>query len=91
LERDPRARPARRAVIVSDEAGQFRVSDHALCWVYAERLVQKLIPATALQENAIEVFKRMVWWFYGRLKAFSVSPRPAPSSGCLSSTTSATG
>jgi hypothetical protein len=63
-------------VIVSDEAGQFRVGDHALCWVHAERLVQKLIPANALQENAIEVFKRMVWWFYGRLKAFKAAPSP---------------
>jgi transposase IS66 family protein len=63
-------------VIVSDEAGQFRVGDHALCWVHAERLVQKLIPANALQENAIEVFKRMVWWFYGRLKTFKAAPSP---------------
>jgi len=63
-------------VIVSDEAGQFRVGDHALCWVHAERLVQKLIPANALQENAIEVFKRMVWWFYGRLKLFKLAPTP---------------
>lgn len=63
-------------VIVSDEAGQFRIGDHALCWVHAERLVQKLIPANALQENAIEVFKRMVWWFYGRLKAFKAAPSP---------------
>ena len=63
-------------VIVSDEAGQFRVGDHALCWVHAERLVQKLIPANALQENAIEVFKRMVWWFYSRLKAFKLAPSP---------------
>ena len=63
-------------VIVSDEAGQFRVGDHALCWVHAERLVQKLIPANALQENAIEVFKRMVWWLYGRLKSFKAAPSP---------------
>ncbi len=30
-------------VIVSDDAGQFRVGQHALCWVHAERLVHKLI------------------------------------------------
>jgi hypothetical protein len=34
-----------QAVIVSDDDGQFRVGDHALCWVHAERLVHKLIPA----------------------------------------------
>src|SRR5271157_5434188 len=32
------------AVILSDHAGQFRVGDHALCWVHAERLVHKLVP-----------------------------------------------
>ena len=31
-------------VIVSDDAGQFDVLLHALCWVHAERLVHKLIP-----------------------------------------------
>jgi hypothetical protein len=29
-------------VIVSDDAGQFQVGRHALCWVHAERLVHKL-------------------------------------------------
>ena len=35
-----------KTVIVSDDAGQFRVANHALCWVHAERLLQKLMPAT---------------------------------------------
>ena len=43
------------AVILSDDAGQFRVGDHALCWVHAERLVYKLIPANDRQGNAIEI------------------------------------
>jgi len=29
-------------VIVSDDAGQFNVGQHGLCWVHAERLVHKL-------------------------------------------------
>src|SRR5262252_1077368 len=32
----------RGAVIVSDDAGQFAVGWHALCWVHAERLIHKL-------------------------------------------------
>ena len=32
----------RQTVIVSDDAGQFDVGRHALCWVHAERLVHKL-------------------------------------------------
>ena len=39
------------AVILSDDAGQFRVGDHALCWVHAERLVYKLIPANDRQRS----------------------------------------
>ena len=30
-------------VIVSDDAGQFNVLIHALCWIHAERLINKLI------------------------------------------------
>jgi len=44
-----------QAVIISDDAGQFRVGDHALCWVHAERLVHKLVPANDKQRNAVEV------------------------------------
>ena len=36
------------AVIVSDDAGQFAVGQHALCWVHAERLVHKLDTFTDL-------------------------------------------
>lgn len=64
------------AVILSDDAGQFRVGDHALCWVHAERLVYKLIPANDRQHNAVEVARRMIWWFYGQLKAFKADPSP---------------
>jgi len=63
-------------VIVSDDAGQFRVGVHALCWVHAERLVHKLVPATDKERNAIEVAKRMIWWFYGSLKEYKLAPSP---------------
>jgi hypothetical protein len=63
-------------VIVSDDAGQFRVGLHALCWVHAERLVHKLVPANDKQRNAIEVAKRMIWWFYGSLKEYKLVPSP---------------
>src|SRR5499425_3619798 len=63
-------------VIVSDDAGQFRVGVHALCWVHAERLVHKLVPANDKQRNAIEVAKRMIWWFYASLKEYKRAPSP---------------
>jgi hypothetical protein len=63
-------------VIVSDDAGQFRVGVHALCWVHAERLVHKLVPTNDKQRNAIEVARRMIWWFYRLLKEYKLAPSP---------------
>ena len=31
-------------VIVSDDAGQFNVLLHALCWIHANRAIDKIIP-----------------------------------------------
>src|SRR3712207_2398038 len=39
-------------VVVSDDAGQFLVGEHALCWVHAERLVHKLDSFTDQQRAA---------------------------------------
>jgi hypothetical protein len=39
-------------VILSDDAGQFDVGRHALCWVHAERLVHKLDTFTELHYAA---------------------------------------
>ena len=40
------------AVIVSDDAGQFNVGSHALCWVHAERLIHKLVGFNHRQRQA---------------------------------------
>ena len=63
-------------VIVSDDAGQFRLGEHALCWVHAERLVHKLVPTTAEQRRAIELTRTLIWWFYADLKAWKRDPCP---------------
>jgi len=51
----------RDTVIVSDGAGQFRVGDHALCWVHAERLVHKLQPLCAAHRRAVELKRSLIW------------------------------
>ena len=66
----------RDAVIVSDEAGQFRIGRHALCWVHAERLVHKLIPRNEPQRRAVELVRQLIWWFYADLKAYKRDPCP---------------
>ena len=61
-------------VIVSDDAGQFRIGTHALCWVHAERLVHQLIPFNDRQRLAIELVRQLIWWFYADLKAYKRAP-----------------
>jgi hypothetical protein len=61
-------------VIVSDDAGQFLVGRHALCWVHAERLVHKLDTFTDEQRFAQQHLRRLIWWFYRDLKAYAREP-----------------
>ena len=73
-------------VVVSDDAGQFRVGTHALCWVHAERLVHKLLPVTEAQRRAVDLVRQLIWWFYRDLKAWQYQPdrrRAAASAGTL--------
>jgi hypothetical protein len=61
-------------VIVSDDAGQFAVGEHALCWVHAERLVHKLDTFTDQQRAAQARMRDLIWWFYADLKAYRREP-----------------
>ena len=47
-------------VVVSYDAGQFRVGTHALCWLHAERLVHKLVPANDQQRRAVELTRELI-------------------------------
>jgi hypothetical protein len=49
--------------VVSDDAGQFRVATHALCWIHAERHLQKLMPASPKQAQAVELVRETIWCF----------------------------
>ena len=64
------------AVIVSDDAGQFNVGHHALCWVHAERLIHKLVGFNERQRQAIEGMRARVWRLYKALKAYCRDPTP---------------
>lgn len=61
-------------VIVSDGAGQFRLADHALCWVHAELLVHKLDTFCEAHTQAKERIRARIWWFYADLKAYRREP-----------------
>jgi hypothetical protein len=61
-------------VIVSDDAGQFNVGRHGLCWVHAERLVHKLDTFTEEQREAQRKIRALIWRFYRALKAYRQHP-----------------
>ena len=61
-------------VIVSDDAGQFNILKHALCWVHAERTLNKLIAPNEEKRNILEQVRKQVWEFYKDLKAYKISP-----------------
>jgi hypothetical protein len=66
----------REAVVVSDDAGQFDIGQHALCWVHAERLVHKLEAFTDPNRAAQQLVRGLIWWFYADLKAYRAEPTP---------------
>jgi hypothetical protein len=64
----------REAVLLSDDAGQFAVGRHALCWVHAERLVHKLDTFTDLHRAAQQRMRKLIWNFYADLKLYRANP-----------------
>jgi hypothetical protein len=66
----------RNAVILSDDAGQFNVGTHALCWIHAERLIHKLDTFNDIQRQAVEQTRDRVWRLYAALKAYRDMPSP---------------
>lgn len=63
-------------VILSDDAGQFNVGHHALCWVHAERLIHKLDAFSKRQRREKERIRSRLWWLYADLKAYRENPNP---------------
>lgn len=61
-------------VIVSDDAGQFNVLLHALCWIHAERTIGKLVGFTDTQRAALEDARTRIWDFYQMLKKYKEAP-----------------
>jgi hypothetical protein len=62
------------AVVLSDDAGQFNVGQHALCWVHAERLVHKLDTFTDKHRAAQTRVRGLIWDFYRDLKTYRLKP-----------------
>ena len=60
--------------IMSDDAGQFNVFEHALCWIHAERGINRLIPLNDPHRQAQSWIRRQIWNVYADLKAYQAAP-----------------
>jgi hypothetical protein len=67
----------RNAAIVSDDAGQFNVGPHGLCWIHSERKVHKLDTFTDAHREAQNRIRGLIWLLYFSLKAWRRLPSPA--------------
>lgn len=65
---------SRDLAIVSDDAGQFNIFLHALCWVHAERAITKLTGFNDHQRKLLEAVKSDIWDLYHDLKKYRRHP-----------------
>lgn len=65
---------AQDLAIISDDAGQFNVLIHGLCWVHAERLVHKLLPLNDQHREDIARVRSGIWSLYADLKEYKRHP-----------------
>ncbi|WP_040534831.1 IS66 family transposase [Legionella drancourtii] len=61
-------------VIISDDAGQFNVFNHALCWIHAERGIKSLSMSTDTQTQAVGWARNELWAIYQALRDYKSVP-----------------
>ncbi len=64
----------RDLVIISDDAGQFNVFLHGLCWVHAERNIHKIIPVSEKDVKILDTVRSDIWNLYADLKEYRTDP-----------------
>jgi hypothetical protein len=68
---------SKHLVILSDDAGQFNVLLHALCWIHANRAIDKIIAYTDQAKKDLDTVKDQIWLLYEGLKEYKENPKPA--------------
>lgn len=63
-----------KLAILSDDAGQFNVFLHALCWIHTERIINKLVGFSEEQRQALEQKRAEIWDYYAQLKEYKLLP-----------------
>jgi len=64
----------RDLVVLSDDAGQYNVFLHGLCWVHAERTIGKITPFCEKHRRVLESSREKIWTLYDDLKAYKKKP-----------------
>ena len=67
----------RDLAIISDDAGQFNVLLHALCWIHADRVFQRILPLNDTHAKEIEWVHTQIWAIYSDLKRYKRQQHPA--------------
>ena len=67
---------SKHLVILSDDAGQFNVLLHALCWIHANRAIDKIIAYSDQAQKDLDTVKDQLWQLYEGLKAYKQNPTP---------------
>ena len=63
-------------VIISDDAGQFNVLAHALCWIHADRVFQRIVPLNDKHAEELEWVRTQIWEIYADLKHYKCVQDP---------------
>ncbi len=63
-------------VIISDDAGQFNILLHALCWIHADRVFQRIVPACDKHAEKLEWVHSEIWDIFSDLKQYKEQQNP---------------
>jgi len=61
-------------VIMSDDAGQFDILLHALCWIHADRVFQRILPLNKRHDKELNWAHTQIWDLFNDLKQYKLKP-----------------
>lgn len=61
-------------VIMSDDAGQFDILLHALCWIHADRVFQRILPLSKRHDKELNWVHTQIWDIFVDLKQYKLKP-----------------
>ena len=63
-------------VIISDDAGQFNILIHALCWIHANRAFERMVPLNETHVEELDWVHTQIWAIYADLKRYQHEQQP---------------